>query len=231
MFPEYFLAKIQVIKAGSLTSQVFFPGEVRPQILRFLSGHCFEEKTAQWPAIAILSPFIGDILFEIDEQVYEMDELFYGLDYGIKSINLPYALLLLKLYGTDVTLITLPPTEANYGKKAPFRRHLLDFLDEIGCNIYVNPNLNSKLILANDLALIDPVDLSKPDLCNPEEIGVIMDDGANLRMLMQYVRGVISESPPHGLYSACKEVASYSRLCLKDYTRMAVRGTSKAMLH
>jgi hypothetical protein len=95
-----------------MTSLVFFPGEVRSQILRFLSGHCFEEKTAQWPAIAILSPFIGDILLEIDEQVYEMDEQFYGVDYGIKSINLPYALLLLKLYGTDVTLITLPPTSA-----------------------------------------------------------------------------------------------------------------------
>jgi hypothetical protein len=127
-----------------------------------------------------------------------MDEQFYGLDYGIKSINMPYALLLLKLYGTDVTLITLPLTEANYGKKASFRRRLLDFLDEIGCNIYVNLNLNSKLTLANDLALIGPVDLSKPDLCNLEEIGMTMDDEANLRMLRQYVHGVISHSTPHG---------------------------------
>jgi len=31
---------------------------------------------------------------------------------------------------------------------------LLDFLDEIGCEIFVNPKLNSKLLLANDLALL-----------------------------------------------------------------------------
>jgi len=31
---------------------------------------------------------------------------------------------------------------------------LLDFLDEIGCEIFVNRKLNSKLLLANDLALL-----------------------------------------------------------------------------
>jgi hypothetical protein len=92
-------------------------------------------------------------------------------------------------------------------------------LDEIGCNIYVNPNLNSKLILANDLALIGPVDLSKPDLCNPEEIGVTMDDGANLRMLMQYVHGVISHSTPHGFTARARRL-----LHTRDFVSKTTRG-------
>jgi hypothetical protein len=162
---------------------------------------------------------IGDVLLEIDEQVYKTDESFYGLDYGIESINLPYALLLLKLYGTDVILITLPPTESSYGELAPSRRRLLGFLDEIGCDIYVNADLSSRLILANGLALIGSVDLSRFDLCNPKEFGVIVDDRANLRMLRQYVHGVIGCSTPYGFTTRARRL-----LRAQDFVSKTTRG-------
>jgi len=190
----------------------------RAQILRFLSGHCFEEKTPQWPVIFILSPLIGDVTLEIDEEIYKMDKCFYGLDYGIKSINLPYALLLLKLYGTDVNLITLAPTEANYGEKARFHRRLLDFLDEIGCNIHVNPCLQSKLILSNDLALIGSFDLSKPALYDTEELGII-DDTPNLRMLKGYAHKAMSTGTPYGFTVRARKL-----LLSQDFVTEITRG-------
>ena len=182
-----------------MTVKILLKDQIRAQVLKILSGFCFRERHPTNPKIQILSPWISDVQLEIDAEVFELDALWFGLDYGIRSINLPYALLLLKLdFGANIDIVTLPATERNYGDRASWVRNLLDFLDEIGCSIFINPDLHSKLILSNDLALVGSFNLSKSALYDREEIGVSIDDMSNLNVLEQYADNLIHSSTPYG---------------------------------
>lgn len=181
-----------------MTTKLFFKDQIRSEVLKVLSGYCFQERQEYFPKICILSPWISDVQLEIRKDVYDLDELYFGWDYGIFSINLPYALLALKLdYGAHISIVTLPPIE-KYHQKPELVKTLMDFLDEIGCNVYVNPNLHTKLILSNDLALIGSFNLSIPALYGKEELGISIDDMENLKTLEQYARKVIVSSKPYG---------------------------------
>lgn len=183
-----------------MTTKIVFKEQIRSQVLKVLSGYCFNERRPEIPSIDIISPWISNVQLEISEDVYKLDELFFGQDYGIASINLPYALLLLKLdFDATITIVTLPPTKRYYNDRWQVAENLLDFLDEIGCIIYVNPNLHSKLILSNDVALIGSFNLSIPALYGREEIGIHIDDMENLKILEGYVSEVIQSSKRYGV--------------------------------
>ena len=182
-----------------MTVTILLKDQIRAQILKILSGYCFRQRKPSDPYICILSPWISDVQLEIDAEVFELDELWFGLDYGIRSINLPYALLLLKLdFGAKIEIVTLPATKRNYGDRSSWVKNLLDFLDEIGCNVFINSDLHSKLMLSNDLALVGSFNLSKSALYDREEIGVSIDDMSNLNALEQYADDVIRSSTPYG---------------------------------
>jgi hypothetical protein len=121
-------------------------------------------------------------------------------DYNIKSINLAHALLLLKLHGgAEIDIVTLPPDEPNYSPSyLPRIRNLLDFLDEIGCNVFINSKLHSKLILANDLALLGSFNLSSSALYDREEIGLSINDLDDLAKLDFYCYHLIRQSKSYG---------------------------------
>jgi len=188
-----------------MTIQILFGDEIRSQVLRILSGACFFKRRPDLRQLFILSPWISDVEIELTELSSLKDEdaiEWFILDYNIKSINLPYALLLLKLHeGVEVNIVTLPPNEMNYHEGWQRAKTLLDFLDEIGCNIFVNPRLHSKLLLANDLALLGSFNLSISALYDREEIGVSIDDLDNLERLWTYCIKVIQESERYGYSS------------------------------
>ena len=193
-------------------TKIIIKDEIRSHVLKVLSGYCFEERKPNLPEIFILSPWISNVQLEIDKSILESDTLFFGQDYGILSINLPYALLALKLHsGANITLVTLPPTEKNY-RDPRARRELLDFLDEIGCNVYTNPDLHSKLILSNDLALVGSFNLTIPALSDREEIGVCVDEISNLKVLEKYAYNVIALSKPYGYSVHAREELITSKL-------------------
>jgi len=192
-----------------MTIQILFGDEIRSHVLKILSGECLYERRPEQPQLFILSPWISDVDIEFSD-LYVLKEKeeskFYSylfVDYNIKSINLPYALLLLKLHGgARVNIVTLPPREPNYSSDyLPRVITLLDFLDEIGCNVFVNSKLHSKLILANDLALLGSFNLSSSALYNREEIGISINDLDNLNKLEWYCRDVIYSSQPFGYSS------------------------------
>jgi hypothetical protein len=187
------------LNSSPMTTRIIAQNEIRAQILKVLSGYCFRERVPHNPRICILSPWMSDVELQIDKAVFALDETWFGLDYGIASINLSYALLLLRLdFGATIEIITLPPNEQNYGNSALFHQRLLEFLDEIGCNVYLNESLHSKLILSNDSALIGSFNLSKSALYEREEIGITLDDIGNLTVLDEYANRIIHSSVPYG---------------------------------
>ena len=191
-----------------MTLKLLLGDDIRSQVLRILSGACFFKRRPEFRELYILSPWISDVEIELSELSSLKDDdwtIEWFTDYNIKSINLPYALLLLKLHeGIEVNIVTLPPNEMNYHEGLVRAKTLLDFLDEIGCNIFVNPKLHSKLLLANDLALLGSFNLSTSALYNREEIGVSIDDLDNLEKLWKYCMKVVQESERYGYSSLLK---------------------------
>ncbi len=192
-----------------MTIQLLFGDKIRSEILRILSGECLFKRQGDLPHVYILSPWISDVNIEFSDlhiSKEDRETSFLHLDYNIKSINLSYALLLLKLHGgcsteqaVQIDIVTLPPDESNYSPNyVPRIRRLLDFLDEIGCNVFVNQKLHSKLIYSNDLALLGSCNLSKSALYDREEIGVTINDLDNLEKLEMYCIDVIHTSEPFG---------------------------------
>jgi hypothetical protein len=182
-----------------MVTEIIFRDEIKAQVLKVRSGYCFRERNHNFPYLYVLSPWISDVQLEIDADVYKLDPLWFGLDYGIESINLVYAILLLRLhFNARLDIVTLPPNEKNYGDSASFHGNILDFLDEIGCHIHLNQDLHTKLILSNDLALIGSFNLSKLALYDREEIGISIDDISNLKVLEEYARNVADSSVPYG---------------------------------
>jgi len=211
-----------------MTIQLLLGDEIRSEVLKILSGECLFKRNRHRPQLHILSPWISDVdiefsdLYVLREKRKYVEERrggdFLFLDYNIKSINLPYALLLLKLHGgcevenpVAVNIVTLPPNETNYsGDYLPKVKTLLDFLDEIGCNIFVNSKLHSKLLLANDLAVLGSFNLSSSALYYREEIGVSMNDLDNLDKLENYCWSVIHKSQNYGYSSLHSPLGSGS---------------------
>jgi len=196
-----------------VTVRLLFGDEIRSHVLNILAGDCFIVCYPHHPELYILSPWISNVDIEFSD-LYILKEkekllksedanVFLFSDYNIKSINLPYALLLLKLHsGVEINIVTLPPSEPHYSSAyLPRVRTLLDFLDEIGCNIFVNSKLHSKLLLANDLALLGSFNLSSLALYDREEIGVSINDLDNLSKLKHYCWKVTAESERYGYSS------------------------------
>jgi hypothetical protein len=203
-----------------MTIKIIAKEEIRAQLLKVFSGYCFRERNARFPTICILSPWISDVQLELNEDVFALDDLWFGLDYGIASINLSYALLLLRLdFGAVIEIVTLPPTEDNYGNSAHYHKVLLDFLDEIGCQVYLNTSLHSKLVLSNDSALLGSFNLSKNALYNREEVGVNIDDLEKLKILENYARNVVSSSEPYGFTKKNGGLYGFDKFSANKVTR------------
>jgi hypothetical protein len=202
-----------------MANKLLFGDEIRTHVLKLLSGECVFARRSLYPQLYILSPWISDVVIDFSER-YLSEEIakaekkpnsFFLQDYNIKSINPPYALLLFKLHSAYdvfqtnslVNIVTLPPTEPHYSADyVPKMENLLNFLDEIGCNVFINPNLHSKLILTNDLALLGSFNLSSSALLyDREEIGVSINDLDNLEQLESYCQKVMQESKRFGFTS------------------------------
>jgi len=203
-----------------VTIKLLFGDDIRSHVLKILSGECVFIRRPRFPTLYILSPWISDVQIEFSDLYVSKEEKlfmeggkpdsFLFLDYNIKSINLPYALLLLKLHGASehyqyppaLNIVTLPPDENNYSaNNVPRVKNLLDFLDEIGCNIFVNSKLHSKLLHTNDLAVLGSFNLSSSALYYKEEIGISTNDLDNLEKLESYCIKVIQESERYGYTS------------------------------
>jgi hypothetical protein len=196
-----------------MTTRVLFGDDIRSMVLRILSGEYLYEAES-FPRLFILCPWISDVdlqfseffLSEEEERLKEPGYSYAFVDYNIKSINLPYALLLLKLHtGVDVNIVTLPPKEPHYASDyLPRIVTLLDFLDEIGCNIFVNDKIHSKIIFADKIALLGSFNLTSSALYYRDEIGVSVNDEDNLLRLGRYCCDMIQESELYG-YSSLLE--------------------------
>jgi hypothetical protein len=141
------------------------------------------------------------------------------MNYGIFSINLAYAILLVKLvFGTEINIVTHDPAEEEklQGKKySQTAYNLLDFLDEIGCRIFLNSRLHSTLILRDDVALACSFDLSKP-FHQLEDIGVSFSDPDHLKILEKRALDEINSATPYG-YTANAD--SHGSLTMPKATR------------
>jgi len=231
-----------------VTIQLLFGDEIRSHVLKILSGECVFARRPDVPKLYVLSPWISDVEIEFSDlyiskefkKFVEAEGLSYTflfLDYNIKSINLPYAFLLFKLHSAcesyqkipEVNIITLPPDEISYSANyLPKVKNLLDFLDEVGCNVFVNPKLHSKLLLSNDLALLGSFNLSKSALYNREEIGVSINDLDNLDRLELYCRHVIRESERYG-YSSLLNYGKHRENSEIEYDRHLSHLLTEAM--
>lgn len=204
-----------------MTIKLLLGDEIRSHVLKILSGECVFKRRPQWPSLYILSPWISDVTIDFSDRFVSKEKNKYRTgekidsflleDYNIKSINLSYALLLFKLHGAcesyqnvpNINIVTLPPNENNYSHDyVPKVKNLLNFLDEIGCHIFLNSNLHSKVLVTNDLALLGSFNLSSSALLyNREEIGVSINDLDNLERLEAYCRKVMRESTRFGYSS------------------------------
>jgi hypothetical protein len=182
-----------------MTTKILMKEQIKSEVLKVLSGYCFDNRKTDSPKIVVLSPWISNVNLQLDDRVYELDTSWFGHDYGISSIPLATALLYLKLdFGADISLVTLPPVKKNYQSNATRVSNFLDFLDEIGCYVFTNQDLHTKLILSNDLALIGSFNLTFQALWGREEIGVSVDDMENLKILEDYADKIVRSSETYG---------------------------------
>ena len=148
-----------------MTTKIISNDRIRAEMFQIFSG--YQQRLCEFPKIYVLSPWISDVQLTIDADVLSLDESWFGLDCGIFSINLAYAMLLVKLvFGAEINIVTNDPSkdERYRGREYSQRAFdLIDFLDEVGCRVFLARNLNSTLILTNDLALSGSFDLSKSE--------------------------------------------------------------------
>ena len=187
-----------------MTTKILMKNQIKSEVLKVLSGYCFENRKPESPKIFILTPWISNVKLQLNEMVYKLDPVWFGYDYGYDTILLSTALLFLRLdFGADITIITRPFTDSVYKTQVDQERvrNLLDFFDEIGCNVFTHKNFHTKLILSNDLALVGSFNLTKPALWGREEIGVAIDDVENLNIRESYAKRLEQSSITYG-YSA-----------------------------
>jgi len=183
-----------------MTTKIIPNDRIRAEMLQILSG--YRQRLCEFPKIYVLSPRISDVQLTIDADVLRLDESWFGLDYGIFSINLAYALLLVKLvFGAEINIVTDDPLkdEKYRGREYSQRAfNLIDFLDEVGCRVFFAPNLHSTLILTNDLALSGSFDLSKSEVYDENENGILTNDLDDIKTFEKYAIDAINSSTPYG---------------------------------
>jgi len=188
-----------------LTIEILSGSKIRSKILEILLGLHLGERHVGFPRLYILSPWISDVEIrfgDVDFASLSKNENF-GHHFNIKSINLAYAILLIRIFfGVEVNIVTLPPNLPHYShRNLKKTKLLLDFLDEIGCNVFLNAHLHTKLISSNDLALLGSCNLSNSALYDKEELAISIDDLANLDKLDEYATNVVYLSEPYGFTS------------------------------
>ncbi len=188
------------------------------ELLKILSGFCFRERNNLNPTVSILRPWISDVQLEIDQDIIALDPEYFNTIYCIASVNLAHDLFLLRTaLGAEINILTLLPTEEFYRNRSQYMVEFLDFLDEIGCNIFVNANLHAKLFLSNDNALVGSFNLSKAALYDREEIGISVDDIQNLKVLEKYFQEIVDFSQPYGYTAKLTKLAN-PNFSLKEIT-------------
>ena len=186
-----------------MTTKTIPNDRIRAEMLQILSG--YRQRLCEFPKIYVLSPWISDVQLTIDADVLGLDESWFGLDYGIFSINLAYAMLLVKLvFGAEINIVTNDPLkDGKYGGEySQIAFHLIDFLDEVGCRVFLTRNLHSTLILTNDLALSGSFDLSKSEVYDENENGILINDLDDIKTLEKHAIDAIYSGIPYG-YTAC----------------------------
>jgi hypothetical protein len=183
-----------------MTAKIIPNDRIRAEVLQILSG--YRQRLYELPKIYVLSPWISDVQLTIDADVLGLDESWFGLDYGIFSINLAYAMLLVKLvFGAEINIVTNDPLkDEKYRDREYSLRafNLIDFLDEVSCRVFLARKLHSTLILTNDLALSGSFDLSESEVYNENENGVLINDLDNIKTLEEYAIDTINSSTVYG---------------------------------
>lgn len=182
-----------------MTTKVLLADEIGGKIHDVLAGEHFLLGYESEPRLYILSPWISNV--EIKGKIPKMGPMSPQIYYQFESIDLAHAILLSKLmFEAKVNLVTKPPNEETYPNPLFVKtvKTLLDFLDEIGCRVFINDQLHSKMLLTRQIAIIGSLNLTKKALYDREEIAVCIDDIENLSILEDYARDVIEESEPYG---------------------------------
>lgn len=179
-----------------MTTKVILADEIGSRIHDIFAGEHFLLGYEAEPLLYVLSPWISNV--EIKGKIPKMGEMSPQIGYTFESMDLAHSILLAKLMlNLEVNLITKSPNKETYSNPAHVVS-LLDFLDEIGCNVFVNDNLHSKMLLTRKIAIVGSVNLTRSGLYNQEEIAVSLDDFENLSTLKDYARDVEKESIPYG---------------------------------
>jgi len=193
-----------------MTTKIIPNDRIRAEVFQILSGH--RQRLCEFPRIYVLSPCISDVQLTIDADVLGLDESWFGLDCGIFSINVAYAMLLVKLvFGAEINIVTNDPLKGEKHASGEYSQrafNLLDFLDEIGCRVFLTHNLHSTLILTNGLALSGSFDLSKSEVSDENENGILIDDFNDVKTLEKHVIDTINSSTPYGYTARALHPAS-----------------------
>jgi len=193
----------------AVTTKVLLGDEIGSQIHDIFAGEHFPLGGTLRPYLYILSPWISNV--EIKGKIPKMGPMSPQIGYEFESMDLAHAILLaILLFDIEVNLVTKPPDEKTYPSDPSHAIRLLDFLDEIGCNIYVNDLLHSKMLLTREIAIIGSLNLTKAALYDREEIAVSIDDLENLYVLERYAEDIREGSEPYG-YTANRKTKKVTR--------------------
>jgi len=185
-----------------VTTKVLLGDEIGSRIHDIFAGEHFLLTSRFSPRLYILSPWISNV--EIKGKIPKMGPMAPQICYDFETMDLAHAILLAKLlFEIKVILVTKPPNEETYSNPV-YVESLLDFLDEIGCSVFVNDVLHSKMLLTQQIAIVGSMNLTKSALYNREEIGVSIDDLENLSILEAYANDIMKESKPYG-YTATRD--------------------------
>lgn len=176
-----------------MTTKVILADEIGSRIHDILAGEHF---LFGKPHLYILSPWISNV--EIKGKIPKMGPVSPQICYTFESMDLAHAILLARLlFDVEVKIVTKTPTDETYSYPI-YVKSLLDFLDEIGCSVFTNDTLHSKMLLTGGIAIVGSLNLTKSALYNREEIAVSIDDLENLGTLYDYAHDVVKESEPYG---------------------------------
>lgn len=179
-----------------MTTKVILGDEIGSRIHDVFAGEHFLFGYGERPRLNILSPWISNV--KIKGKIPKMGGVSPQICYAFESIDLAHTILLARfLFNVEVSLVTRTPNENTYSNPT-HAKNLLDFLDEIGCRIFTNDMLHSKMLLVDGLAIVGSMNLTKSALYDREEIAISIDDLENLFILASYAYDVSKESKPYG---------------------------------
>ena len=177
-----------------MTTKVILANEIGNRIHDVFAGEYF--LLGREPCLHVLSPWISNV--EIKGKIPKMGPMSPQICYTFESIDLAHAILLARLlFDIEVNLVTKTPNQQTYSNPV-YVKSLLDFLDEIGCKVFLNDNLHSKLLYTGNMAIVGSLNLTKSALYEREEIAVSIDDLENLSILADYAKDVMEESEAYG---------------------------------